>query len=166
MTNPQYAIYSDLQNSVDATILAQLCSDNGASSPNSGIAVTMLKRSSSLVQAYARVGNIYTDNDLTALSTDPANPLLVMLVCDLATEMLFQRRAMKIPPAVESRLEQAKGMLEALRDGKMIFGSISKAADAGLPEVAATPQYNLAYYNNVSSSAFFRPRSYNVYRGG
>ena len=56
-------------------------------------------------------------------------------------------------------------MLEALRDGKMIFGNVAKAADAGLPEVAATPQYNLAWYNNVSSSGFFRPRSQDIYRG-
>jgi hypothetical protein len=47
-----------------------------------------------------------------------------------------------------------------------IFGAISKAADAGLPEVRATPLQTLAYYNQVSSSNFFLPRKPNTMPGG
>jgi len=159
----QYATYADLEASLDATIVAQLCSDNGVASPNSTIANKMLQRASSVVQAYARVGNIYTDADLAALANDG---LLVMLTCSIATEMLFQRRAMKIPPAVESQLERSKAMLEALRDGKTIFGTRAKAADAGVAEIAVVPINNLAWYNNVSSSSFFPQRRNNIYRGG
>jgi len=67
---------------------------------------------------------------------------------------------------VEARVTQARAMLEALRDGKMIFGAVAKAADAGVGEVAVVPINNLAWYNNVSSSAFFRPRATSIYRGG
>jgi hypothetical protein len=87
------------------------------------------------------------------------------LVVDLAVEALFQRRAMKITPAVEQRLKQAYSMLEALRDGKMIFGAVAKAANAGLPEVQATPTMTNAWYNGVSTSAFFRPRLPNTMPG-
>jgi hypothetical protein len=116
------------------------------------------------VQAYTRVGNIYTDLDLTTLSA-AHDPLLMTLVVDLAVEALFQRRAMKITPAVEQRLKQAYSMLEALRDGKMIFGTVAKAASAGLPEVQATPTMTNAWYNGVSNSAFFRPRLPNTMPG-
>jgi hypothetical protein len=57
-------------------------------------------------------------------------------------------------------------MLEHLRDGRQIFGAISKAADAGLPEVRATPLQTLAYYNQVSSSNFFPSRKPNTMPGG
>lgn len=163
---PQYAGYAELESSLDANIIAQLSSDTGSNNPGANCLVDIiLQRASSVVQAYARVGNIYTDTDLNTLSA--ANDgLLVMLTVDLATEMLFQRRAMKITPAVEARVAQARAMLEALRDGKMIFGAVPKAADAGVAEVAVVPINNLAWYNNMSSSAFFRPRATSIYRGG
>lgn len=162
---PQYATYSNLQKSLDARIIAELCSDTGTNNPSSSaIANAMLERASAIVQAHARVGSIYTDYDLE--TTLLGDGLLVMMTCALAAEMLFQRRAAKIPPAVESQLEHTKKMLEDLRDGRLIFGQLDKAAQAGLPEVAATPLNNSAWYGNVSSSAFFKPRLPNIYRGG
>ena len=56
-------------------------------------------------------------------------------------------------------------MLEALRDGKMIFGAVAKAADAGVPAVQATPLQTLAWYDGVSNSGFFRPRLPNTMPG-
>ena len=163
---PQYASFSEMQAALDANIIAQLTSDTGANNPGANcLADTILQRASSVVQAYARVGNMYNDADLNTLATNN-DGLLIMLTVDIATEMLFQRRAMKITPAVEARVTQARAMLEALRDGKMIFGAVSKAADAGVAEVAVVPINNLAWYNNMSSSAFFKPRANNIYRGG
>lgn len=164
MPQPQYASYCNLQKSLDSRVIAELCSDTGTSNPGSAtIATAVLERASSIVQAHARVGGMYTDHDLdTTLAGDG---LLVMMTCSLATEMLFQRRAMKIPPAVESQLEHTKKMLEDLRDGRLIFGQLDKAAQAGLPEVAATSQWTNAWYNNVSTSGFFRPRASDIYRG-
>lgn len=163
---PAYASYSDLEASLDAQVIAQLCSDLG--SPMLGanpVTTYALERATGIVQAYARVGSIYTDTDLTALAA-ANDPLLVNIVVDLAVEFLFQRRAMKITPAVDERLKRAYSMLEALRDGKMIFGALAKAANAGLPEVRATPLQTYAYYNNVSTSAFFPSRKPNTMPGG
>lgn len=160
-----YASYNDLTKSLDANIVSQLASDSGTPVVGcNAIVQSALDRASSLIDAYARVGNIYLAADLAALSAND-DPLLTMLTVDLATEMLFQRRAMKITPAVEARVAQARELLVALRDGKAIFGAIQKAADAGLPEVAATPLWNLAWYNQVSSSAFFPQRKPNTYPG-
>lgn len=160
-----YATYADLESALDAQIIAQLCSDLGSPMLGSNPVTThALERATGIVQAYTRVGNIYTDLDLTTLSA-ARDPLLMTLVVDLAVEALFQRRAMKITPAVEQRLKQAYSMLEALRDGKMIFGAVAKAASAGLPEVQATPAMTNAWYNGVSTSGFFRPRLPNTMPG-
>lgn len=160
-----YATYADLESALDAQIIAQLCSDLGSPMLGSNPVTThALERATGIVQAYTRVGNIYTDLDLTTLSA-ARDPLLMTLVVDLAVEALFQRRAMKITPAVEQRLKQAYSMLEALRDGKMIFGAVAKAASAGLPEVQATPPMTNAWYNGVSTSGFFRPRLPNTMPG-
>ena len=160
-----YATYADLEAALDAQIIAHLCSDLGSPMLGSNPVTThALERATGIVQAYTRVGNIYTDLDLTTLSA-AHDPLLMTLVVDLAVEALFQRRAMKITPAVEQRLKQAYSMLEALRDGKMIFGTVAKAASAGLPEVQATPTMTNAWYNGVSTSAFFRPRLPNTMPG-
>ena len=166
MAQPQYATYADLQASLDSVVISQLASDNGQMTPNALCLVdTILQRASSIVQAYCRVGNIYLDDDLNTLATNK-DGLLVMMTVGLAAEMMFQRRAMKIPPAVEAQLTQVKAMLEALRDGKTIFGNVTKAADAGVAEIAVVPINNLAWYNNVSSSSFFPQRRNNIYRGG
>lgn len=163
---PTYATYADLEASVDAQVIAQLCSDQGTpmlgANPVTDYAI---EHASGIVQAYARVGSIYTDTDLTTLAA--ANDALLRgIVVALAIEFLFQRRAMKITPAVDERVKRAYSMLEALRDGKMIFGALAKAAEAGLPEVRATPLQTYAYYNGVSTSSFFPPRKPNTMPGG
>jgi len=161
-----YATYADLEKELDARIIAELASDSGNDAPPPNPITTMpLERASAMVASYARVGNIYTDADLTALAA-ASDYLIVSLTVDLATEVLFQRRAMKVPPAVEERMKRAHEMLEHLRDGRTIFGALAKAADAGLPEVRATPLQTAAWYNNVSTSAFFPQRRGNTMPGG
>jgi phage gp36-like protein len=161
-----YATYADLVKELDARIVAELCSDTGSTITGANpVSTTALDRASSMVDAYARVGNIYTSADLAALAL-AGDYLLVALVVDLATEILFQRRAMRIPPAVEERLKRAREMLEHLRDGRMIFGAVAKAADAGLPEVRATPAATNAFYGGVSTSSFFPMRRNRTMPGG
>ena len=80
---------------------------------------------------------------------------MINLVVDLATEFLFQRRGSKLTPAIEQRIKQAYSMLEALRDGKMLFGTVDSNVTAGQPMVAAIPAFNLAWYAKVSNSQFF-----------
>jgi len=153
-----YATYADLELTLDTQIIAQLSTDQGNPMIGANPITSMaLDRASSLIDAYARVGSIYTSADLSSLAS-ANDPMLVMLTVDLATEILFHRRAMRIPPAVEERIKKSYAILEALRDGKMIFGAVAKASEAGLPQVAATPLQTFAYYNNVSTSPFFPPR--------
>ena len=121
-----------------------------------------LERASAVVRSYIRVGNIYSEDEIAALAA-ASDPLLVMVVVDLATETLFQRRALKIPPAIEQRLKQAYSTLEALRDGKAMFGAVASNAEAGAPMVAAVPLANRAWYAQASASPFFPPRQGTTY---
>lgn len=158
-----YATYADLEAALDSTILAQLCGDSGTPMPGANpITTHALERATAIVRAYTRVGEIYTEAELATLAA-AQDPLLVMITCDLAIEILFQRRGAKITPAVEQRLKQAYSMLEALRDGKTLFGSVASNAAAGLPMVTTVPLSNLAWYAQASNTQFFPPRKPNTY---
>lgn len=153
-----YADYVDIEHALDARIVEQLCSDDGtANPPPNDITTAALERGSATIRAYCRVGGIYTDAELVALAA-ANDPLLIAITVDLATEFLFQRRGSKITPAVEQRIKQCYSYLEALRDGKMIFGGIESKAVAGTPEVVAVPVSNLTWYAEASNSPFFPPR--------
>ena len=158
-----YADYADLEAALDQNIIAQLCGDAGTPMPGPNPMTThALERATGIIRSYVRVGNIYTDTELTAL--DAANdPLLVTMAVDLATEFLFQRRGAKLTPAIEQRIKQTYTMLEGLRDGKMLFGAVASNADAGTPTVKAVGPSVLGWYNQASNSPFFPPRRPTVY---
>jgi phage gp36-like protein len=158
-----YATYADLENALDAQIVAGLCGDGGQPMPGPNpVTESALERATATVRSYIRVGGIYSEDEIGILHA-AADPLLVMLVVDLATEMLFQRRGAKITPAIEQRLKQAYTMLEALRDGKQLFGSVESNVRAGTPKVTAVPPANLAWYNAAANSPFFPPRRGSTY---
>ena len=158
-----YATYADMEAALDQQIIAQLCGDAGTPMPGPNPATNAaLDRATSLIRSYVRVGGIYTEAELTAL--DAANdPLLVTMCVDLATEFLFQRRGAKLTPAIEQRIKQTYTMLEGLRDGKMLFGSVESNVTAGTPVVKAVPSANLNWYNAVSNSGFFPMRRGSTY---
>lgn len=158
-----YATYADMEAALDQTVIAQLCGDAGTPMPGPNPMVTAaLDRATAVIRSYVRVGNIYSELELAAL--DAANdPLLVTMCVDLATEYLFQRRAAKITPAIEQRIKQTYSLLEGLRDGKMLFGSVAANADAGTPIAKAVPTANLNWYNAVSNSGFFPARRGSTY---
>jgi len=158
-----YATYADMEAALDQQIIAQLCGDAGTPMPGPNPATdAALDRATSLIRSYVRVGGIYTEAELTAL--DAANdPLLVTMCVDLATEFLFQRRGAKLTPAIEQRIKQTYTMLEGLRDGKMLFGSVESNVTAGTPVVKAVPSANLTWYNAVSNSGFFPMRRGSTY---
>jgi hypothetical protein len=85
------------------------------------------------------------------------------MVVDLATEFLFQRRGAKLTPAIEQRIKQSYSYCEALRDGKMLFGSVEGNVSAGLPSVTAVSTSNLAWYSSAANSQFFPPRRPTTY---
>jgi phage gp36-like protein len=152
-----------MEAALDQQIIAQLCGDAGTPMPGPNPATdAALDRATSLIRSYVRVGGIYTEAELAAL--DAANdPLLVTMCVDLATEFLFQRRGAKLTPAIEQRIKQTYTMLEGLRDGKMLFGSVESNVTAGTPVVKAVPSANLTWYNAVSNSGFFPMRRGSTY---
>jgi len=158
-----YATYADLEHALDQSIIAQLCGDAGTpmAGPNP-ITDAALERGTATVRAYIRVGEAYTEAEIAALVT-AHDPLLIAIVVDLATEFLFQRRGAKLSAAIEQRIKQAYSYCEGLRDGKMLFGSVSGNVAAGLPMVKAVNPSNLAWYAEASNSQFFPPRRPNTY---
>jgi hypothetical protein len=153
-----YADYADLEAALDSVIIAQLCGDAGTPMPGPNpITTAALERGTSILRSYIRVGEIYTEAEILVLAA-AKDPLMVMVVVDLATEFLFQRRGAKLSPAIEQRIKQAYTFCEGLRDGKMLFGSVTQNAQAGLPMVAAVPTSNLSWYNQASNTQFFPPR--------
>jgi len=158
-----YATYADLEHALDQTILAQLCGDGGTAMPGPNpMTDAALERGTASVRSYIRVGGIYSEDEIATLANNN-DPLLVALVVDLATEFLFQRRGVKLTPAIEQRVKQAYSYLEGLRDGKMLFGSVDTNVAAGTPIVVAVPTSNLAWYNSVANSQFFPFRRGTVY---
>lgn len=158
-----YATYADIEHALDGRILADLCADAGSPMPGPNpMTNTALERATAQVRAYVRVGDIYTEAELATLAA-ASDPLLVGIVVDLAIEFLFQRRGLKIPPAIEQRLKQAYSYCEGLRDGKMLFGQVASNVEAGTPMVAAVPVANRAWYAQASASPFFPPRRGTVY---
>jgi hypothetical protein len=158
-----YADYADLEAALDSVIIAQLCGDAGTPMPGPNpITTAALERGTSILRSYIRVGEIYTEAEILVLAA-AKDPLMVMVVVDLATEFLFQRRGAKLSPAIEQRIKQAYTFCEGLRDGKMLFGAITQNAQAGLPMVAAVPTSNLSWYNQASNTQFFPPRRGTTY---
>lgn len=153
-----YATYEDMEHALDATIIAQLCADGGTpmNGPNP-VLTAALERGTAVVRSYIRVGETYSESEIAALAA-AREPLLVALVVDLATEFLFQRRGAKISPAIEQRIKQSYAYLEGLRDGKVLFGTVSGNVEAGKPLVSAIGIGNAAWYNQASNSIFFPPR--------
>jgi len=158
-----YADYADLEHALDGTIIAQLCGDAGVPMPGPNpMTDAALERGSSILRSYIRVGESYTEAEIAALAA-AKDPLMVMIVVDIATEFLFQRRGAKLSPAIEQRVKQAYSYCEGLRDGKMLFGAVTGNVAAGLPAVVAVPTSNLGWYNQVSNSQFFPPRRGTTY---
>ena len=158
-----YATLADLEHALDQTVIAHLCADGGTPMPGPNPVITAaLERGTAIVRSYIRVGEIYSEDEIAALAA-AHDPLLVGLVVDLATEFLFQRRGSKLTPAIEQRIKQAYSYLEGLRDGKMLFGSVSGNAVAGTPVANAVPTWNLNWYAAASNSVFFPSRRGSTY---
>lgn len=158
-----YATYADLEIALDAKIVMELSADAGMpmAGPNP-VTDHALERASAIVRSYIKVGDIYTDDEIAILAA-AHDPLLTALTVDLATEFLFQRRGARISPAIEQRLKSAYSYLEGLRDGKMLFGTVSGNIAAGTPAAKAVSLANLSWYNAASNSGFFPPRRGSVY---
>jgi hypothetical protein len=158
-----YATYADMEAALDASIIAQLCGDAGTAMPGPNpITTAALERATGVVRSYIRVGEQYSEDEIAILAANK-DPLLVMLVVDLAIEYLFLRRGSKVSAATEQRVKQAYSYCEGLRDGKMLFGTVTGNTTAGTPLVAAVSLSNRAWYAQASNSQFFPPRRGSTY---
>lgn len=154
-----YITYAELAKATDPAILAQLSSDTPAApvvGDNANIQ-TAIEAASAIVRSYARLSDIYSDADLDALAL-AVDPLLTMIVADLATEELYRRKGISIPESITARGNRSAAYLVAIRDGKQMFGALSAVAEAGKPVVAAVPSATRGYYRGVSDSRFFPTR--------
>lgn len=148
-----YITYDALAKATDATILTQLSGSAG----DNDIIQAAIDSASAIVRSYARLSDAYSDAELNSLAASE-DPLLTMIVADLATEELYRRKSIQIPESVTARGNRAASYLAAIRDSKQMFGALSAVAEAGKPIVAAVPQATRAYYGGTSDSRFFKSR--------
>jgi phage gp36-like protein len=131
-----YASANDLMAYHDARQIGDWCEDGGAILSPASIATdanvaAALLRASGEVEMACFAGGRYAPSDLQAL-TGASQAALKGLVCDLAFWHLGKRR---VPdPSKIAGYKEAREMLDALREGKLIFG-LQEAADAGVMEV-------------------------------
>lgn len=109
----------------DARRIGDLISDSdarvaAASVPAHATVTACLLRASGEVEMAAQVGGKYTPTDLAGL-TGAAAQALKGLVCDLAVWHIEKRRARGITPADVPGASEAYLVLEALRDGELVF---------------------------------------------
>lgn len=155
-----YATYENLVAAIDANLIADCCADTGGPlvGPNSVIDYA-LENASGRIQGVARAANMYTTANLDALSA--ANePLLRSICVALAAASLMSRRGGGIPPQVEAMYKQALADLNELAGGRMIFGPVDAAADAGNPSSTAPGATSVTSVNCqllASNTAFFGP---------
>jgi phage gp36-like protein len=132
-TGTAYATATDLIAYHDVRQIGDWCEDGGAILSPANIATdpnvaTALLRASGEVEMACFAGGRYAPTDLQAL-TGASQAALKGLVCDLAFWHLGKRR---IPdPSKIAGYKEAREMLDALREGKLIFG-LQEVADAGV----------------------------------
>ena len=158
-----YATYENLAAAVDANLIADCCADTGGPLPGpNSVATYALEQASARIRAMARTASIYTDSQLDAMAA-ASDPMLVGITVNLAAYWLLGRRGGAVPPHHEALFRQALSDLEALRDGKMIFGAVDTAAQAGLATVQAVGTMLPTQYGASYASAFYPRISNNTY---
>lgn len=90
----------------------------------------LLMASSGRVEAAALMGGKYTVADLEALADTNMGEWLAGIVADLTAPQVLGRRFVAFPDFAE-RLREANAVLQALEEGKLIFG-LQEVVDAGL----------------------------------
>ena len=129
-----YALQTDFTDRFDVRTASQLLSDTEEALTQDEVEgserlLTLLKEASGEVEANALAGNRYRIaegiNDLDEL-TGNSLEFLKGLICTLAASKLYKRRPdllQKIAPDVEA----ARELLEQLRNGVLIFGTVEHA---------------------------------------
>lgn len=167
-----YATGSDLVIYHDARRLGDLIADtdirvSAGAVPTHATVTAMLSRASGAVNMSAQVGGRYTPEDLEALTDDNAEALKG-LVCDLANWYLEKRRNSTLKMEDVGGAVEAHQILEALRDGELVFPTPGALEATGTNVVeneatgnCATDACNSRYGDTVNAARRFFGR-----RGG
>jgi phage gp36-like protein len=160
-----YANYQDLVSAYDANVVAGLCSDSSTPLPGDNAVIqAIIGQAQGKINMSVRVANRYTIQNLLDLEL-ARDPTLIRLTVDIAMKMLFMRRARAVPDGIRQQAEESERILEALRNGVMIFGEVSAAATAGLPTVSAVPLQLLSAYGAAYNSPYYPPLSNQTWPG-
>lgn len=155
-----YATTEDLRARYGEQTLRDLASDTGH--PVVDLASnlrlkTALSAASGRLRAAVKVGQIYSDDDLTALIGDDLE-LLKDLVCELAMLRLMAARPEKFPSeSIQAQKKELEEYLDMLRKGQRLFGGVDAAAEAGVAKVDGPSALDLENLNliTVRTNRFF-----------
>lgn len=129
-----YCSATQFLNRYDVRTVAECLSDTDtpldvSAVPTDTKLAALLKGSSGKLEAAALLGGKYTPADLASL-TGNMSEWIADIVADLTAPKVLGRRFMEFPEYAE-RLKEANGVLQALSEGRLIFG-LQEVIDAGL----------------------------------
>lgn len=157
-----YCTDAEFKERYDLRTLEQLTSDN-----NTGIEVAArlqaaLDDATSLINAAALVGGIYTEDQLLALVAS-GDKFLVMLCAQLAFCGMARRRGAGLSDNIREDCKEAKETLAQIRDGSLVLnidGAIT------LPELVESTENEIDNLELPSSDPFFGgPKATKTIRG-
>lgn len=148
-----YASISDFNARYDSRVIAQLSNDTNSSSANSSNVQAMLDDATAQINSAALQGSQYTVDQLTALVLT-GDTMLVRMNCDLALELIAQRRSMGLSGRLQEQTKRSLDLLEALRLGQRIF-NIGANRTADLPTIVVLTDDQTANLQLASSLPFF-----------
>lgn len=147
-----YATISDFNARYDSRVIAQLSNDTNSTSANSSNVQACLDDATAQINSAALHGSQYTVTQLTTLLAT-GDTMLVRMNCDLALDLIAQRRAMGLSGRLQEQVKRSLDLLEALQKGQRIF-NIAANRSADTPAVVVLTCQQEANLNLPSSLPF------------
>lgn len=119
----------------------------------------LLSRASGEIEGALLKGGRYTAADLSGLTGNSA-AMLAGIVCEFVVLYLHERRPFYKPEVLEKLRESTRARLKYLGSGDDIFGSVTKAVDAGMPTVDGPSTQDYIDLNLLPDRIKYFPRRY------
>lgn len=148
-----YAAIVDFQARYDTRVIAQLSSDNNAGTINTIAVQACLDDATAMINSAALQGSQYTADELTSLVTS-GDTMLLRMNCDLALNLLSQRRAMGLSGRIAEQVKRSLDLLEALQKGQRIF-NVTANRTADVPAIVVTSLDQASNLNLGANISFF-----------
>ena len=148
-----YAAISDLQNRYDTRVIAQLSDDTNAGTINSTVVQACLDDAAGMINTAALQGSQYLQSDMATLAAS-SDPTLFRMNCDIAINLIAQRRAMGLSGRVQDQVKRSLDLLDALQKGSRIF-NVQGNRIADLPAVVSVTSQQEANLNLPADLPFF-----------